>query len=128
MRQSFTLPSVWDSETIWPYLATLSIDGLTGWTIDPEHLHAEFPEREELTDEEQAALAAHVAAYVHTPTWTEVRTVLRPPLLDEADKRINRAEDTGEDTMPLRAYRQALRDITDPPNTPDNFTWPTKPW
>ncbi|MNL78966.1 hypothetical protein D3C87_2054750 [compost metagenome] len=73
------------------------------------------------------ALAAHVAAYVHTPTWTAVRAE-REPLLIEADHRINAAVDKGEDATALRAYRQALRDVTEPPNTPNSFTWPTRPW
>lgn len=36
----------------------------------------------------------------------------RNTLLDKVDKEINKAEDLGQDTKVLRAYRQALRDAT----------------
>lgn len=126
MRHSFPLPDAWDSETIWPHLAAYAADGLTGWSLDADSIHAEFPEREELTEEEEATVAAHVAAYVHIPTWTAVRAE-RIPLLSEADHRINAALDQGEDATPLRAYRQALRDVTEQ-DDPLNVTWPAKPW
>lgn len=38
--------------------------------------------------------------------------VTRDELLKEADILINKAEDTGKDSIKLREYRQALRDAT----------------
>lgn len=58
--------------------------------------------------------------------WDRVRAE-RQPLLDEADWRICRAEDENADTIQLRAYRQALRDVTDQEN-PEAVVWPLKPW
>ncbi|MNT68789.1 hypothetical protein D3C72_2070480 [compost metagenome] len=69
---------------------------------------------------------------------------MREPLFYELDGKVsaaqralrsaNRADDPGaiddaEATLEaLDAYGQALADITEPPNTPDNVTWPTRPW
>lgn len=58
--------------------------------------------------------------------WDEVRRE-RAPLLQEADWRIQRAEDDGLDLAPLRAYRQALRDVTRQ-SDPAAVVWPPKPW
>lgn len=52
----------------------------------------------------------------------------RAPLLVDADIAINKAMDKGEDVAPLRAYRQALRDITTTfANDLANVVWPVKP-
>lgn len=64
----------------------------------------------------------------------------RKPLLDEADIEINKIMDAGLDASAMRAYRQALRDVTssyikvdgDPKVAVDtidleNFNWPQKP-
>lgn len=69
----------------------------------------------------------------------QLRT-LREPLLDEADKKINTLEDDGADTAAWRAYRKALRDITEDYKEEngdwkasvddidvENFAWPAKP-
>jgi len=58
--------------------------------------------------------------------WTLVREQ-RVPLLTEADHRWNKAFDNEQDTAPISAYRQALRDITTQAD-PLNFQWPAKPW
>lgn len=58
--------------------------------------------------------------------WDEVRRE-RAPLLQEADWRIQRAEDDGLDLASLRAYRQALRDVTRQ-SDPAAVVWPPKPW
>lgn len=58
--------------------------------------------------------------------WDEVRAQ-RAPLLADVDWRIQRAEDDGRDTASLRAYRQALRDVTRQPD-PWAVVWPVKPW
>lgn len=50
----------------------------------------------------------------------------RKPLLEEVDWEINKAEDLGEDTIELRKYRQALRDVTN--QDMSELKWPEKPW
>lgn len=65
---------------------------------------------------------------------------LRQPLLAEADYEVNKLEDNAQDASAMRAYRQALRDVTDayikvdgdPKVSVDsldveNFEWPVKP-
>lgn len=47
--------------------------------------------------------------------------------LREADIAIFKAEDNGEPTATLRAYRQALRDVPQQGGFPDNVSWPSKP-
>lgn len=52
----------------------------------------------------------------------------RAPLLAQADIAINKAMDKGEDVALLRAYRQALRDITTTfAGDLANVAWPVKP-
>lgn len=52
----------------------------------------------------------------------------RAPLLVDADIAINKAVDKGEDVTHLRAYRQALRDITTTfAGDLANAVWPVKP-
>lgn len=58
--------------------------------------------------------------------WDEIRAQ-RVPLLADADWRIQRAEDDGQDATSLRAYRQALRDVTKQAD-PWVVAWPAKPW
>lgn len=47
----------------------------------------------------------------------------RQPLLAEADIMINKLEDQGQDTSAWRAYRQALRDVTEPFKSLVNGSW-----
>ena len=58
--------------------------------------------------------------------WAEVRH-LRQLKMKEADVLVNRALDMGVDTTPFSQYRQALRDIPQTYNTPDEVIWPQKP-
>jgi hypothetical protein len=52
----------------------------------------------------------------------------RAPLLAQADIAINKAVDKGENVTDLRAYRQALRDITTTfADDLANVVWPVKP-
>ena len=51
----------------------------------------------------------------------------RVPLLDDADRAINKAEDNGLDSKVLRQYRQALRDITGQSGFPEKVKWPKVP-
>jgi len=52
---------------------------------------------------------------------------IRKPLLLEADYMINNAVDTNVDTSSFRQYRQALKNITEGLNNPDDVVWPVKP-
>lgn len=141
MRITTPLPAVWSKETLFAHLATFAADGLTGWSAGAE-LHAEFPEREELTAEEHAAVLAHIAAYVYTPTWTAVRverSVRFERLDDEVAKTLRQlrmAESAGDAAnaaiavahlVELDTYGQALADVTNGPD-PENPAWPTPPW
>jgi hypothetical protein len=52
---------------------------------------------------------------------------LRSEKLAEVDVKINIAEDNDQATKDLRAYRQALRDITKQKGFPKKVTWPKEP-
>lgn len=69
-----------------------------------------------------------------TRTWVDDLTkaadyqrTIRNSLLDEADILIFKAEDLGQDTTALRAYRQALRDITKQVGFPLEVIYPQIP-
>lgn len=49
----------------------------------------------------------------------------RNQLLKDTDYAV--LPDSGHDTLEIRTYRQALRDITSQETFPDSVTWPTKP-
>lgn len=62
----------------------------------------------------------------------------REPLLSEADIEVNKLEDAAGDAAPMRAYRQALRDVTESykadmstldavSDVAADVTWPVKP-
>ena len=52
----------------------------------------------------------------------------RAPLLDDADRAVNLAQDTNGDVAVARSYRQALRDITTTfDGRLDELQWPIKP-
>ncbi|MEB3196825.1 MAG: phage tail assembly chaperone [Candidatus Sericytochromatia bacterium] len=126
MRLSFPNTARFDLMALHAALAASSIPGITGISTDYDQLFVELPTRDDVTDEELAAIEQLVAVHAAIPSWDEVRRK-RVHLLLEADWRIQRAEDLGEDTAPLRAYRQALRDVTTQPD-PHNVTWPAAPW
>ena len=58
------------------------------------------------------------------PSWTDIRAK-RDELLKETDY-LN-FSDTGTMTDGIKAYRQALRDVPQDNDKPENVTWPTKP-
>lgn len=58
--------------------------------------------------------------------WKSVRYT-RAILLREADDMINMVDDKGEDSGLIRQYRQALRDIPQTYDNPDDVVWPNKP-
>lgn len=96
-----------------------SIDGLTGCNY-PANLST-LVEAGLTEAQAQSALDAHFIAQ----KWHSVRAQ-REPLLVTADHAINECEDTGADATAWRAYRQALRDITEQPD-PFNIIWPEQP-
>lgn len=126
MRLTFPNHTRFDLMGLHAALAASSIPGITGVSTDYDQLYVELPTRERVTDDELAAIERMVARCVGVPSWDEVRRK-RATLLAEADWRIQRAEDQGEDVAPLRAYRQALRDLTTQPD-PNHVTWPEQPW
>lgn len=126
MRLSFPNHTRFDVMGLHAALMASSIPGITGVSTDYDQLYVELPTRERVTEAELAAIEQMVLHCVGLPSWDEVRRK-RAPLLAEADWRIQRAEDQGEDVAPLRAYRQALRDMTTQPD-PQNVTWPAAPW
>lgn len=131
MRQTFPLPGRFDIDGLHAHLGALALPGLNGHSQDigSGMLHFEFPDRDEegepLTAGELAQMDALVASYVFKPSWQPVRET-RAPLLEAADHAINKAEDQGQDTAALRAYRQALRDVTKQAD-PENVIWPSPP-
>ncbi|PSW69470.1 hypothetical protein C0Z01_11545 [Photobacterium kishitanii] len=58
--------------------------------------------------------------------WMSIRYT-RSILLRQADEMVNIANDKGEDNVLFRQYRQALRDIPQTYDNPDDIVWPTKP-
>lgn len=126
MRLSFPNHTRFDVMGLHAALMASSIPGITGVSTDYDQLYVELPTRERVTEAELAAIEQMVLHCVGLPSWDEVRRK-RAPLLAEADWRIQRAEDQGEDVAPLRAYRQALRDMTTQPD-PNDVTWPAAPW
>lgn len=126
MRLAFPNTTRFDLMGLHAALAASSIPGITGISTDYDQLYVELPTRDRVTDDELAAIEQLVAVHVAAPSWDEVRRK-RVPLLADADWRVQRAEDQGEDTAPLRAYRQALRDVTTQPD-PNDVTWPAAPW
>lgn len=126
MRLAFPNTTRFDLLGLHAALAASSIPGIAGVSTDYDQLYVELPTRDAVTDAELAAIEQLVTVHVAIPSWDEVRRQ-RAPLLLEADWRIQRAEDQGEDAAPFRAYRQALRDVTTQPD-PHNVTWPAAPW
>lgn len=110
------------------FVAALEAAGFTGasFTVIGDELFVELPDHEAVTAEQHNAIDEVVSDYAGAPCWRAVRKQ-RALLLSEADWRVQRAEDRGEPTADLRAYRQALRDITQGPD-PENPAWPVRPW
>ena len=57
-------------------------------------------------------------------TEDEARTI-RDSLLQNSDHMV--LADSPYDTIEIRVYRQALRDVPQQPNFPENITWPVVP-
>jgi hypothetical protein len=64
--------------------------------------------------------------YPPVPTDASVRTE-RDRLIAQADILVFKAEDRGVDTAIYRAYREALRSITEQEGFPHNVVWPEQP-
>ena len=126
MRLSFKNTSRFDLMGLHAALMASSIFGITGVSADADNVYVELPTRDKVTEEEFSAIESLVAANSSFKSWEDARKK-RVSLLKEADWRIERADDNGLDSSPMRAYRQALRDITKQ-SDPDNVVWPVKPW
>jgi hypothetical protein len=94
----------------------LAAMGFSGWCINCATGEIEQPE---LTEEQLAEVEAHRQANV---LWARVRA-RRDSRLAATDRWA-----LSDRTMPesMRAYRQALRDVTNQPD-PENITWPVRP-
>lgn len=64
--------------------------------------------------------------YQSVADWNEIREV-RESLLVDAGNLVDTALDNGIDATPFRQYRQALRDIPQTYDNPEDVVWPTKP-
>lgn len=126
MRLSFPNQTRFDLMGLHAALMACNIPGVSGVSTDYDMLHIEIPLRDRVTDDELAAIKAIVDRCIAVPDWDEARRK-RIGMLSEADWRISKAEDNGERQEELRAYRQALRDITKQ-SDPANVIWPVKPW
>lgn len=126
MRKSYPRPEKIDIQQLTALIYKLELDHFAGISMDKQEIHLEFKDdRTKFTTTETKKLDAAIAAYEYKVPVSEIRE-LRVPLLLEADWRINKAEDSGEDTSELRKYRQALRDITN--QDLSELMWPEKPW
>ncbi|NOJ25741.1 phage tail assembly chaperone [Vibrio coralliilyticus] len=75
---------------------------------------------------ETQSFAYNESDQVTQTRWAEVRAI-RDAKLSGADALMNRAVDNGLDTTTISQYRQALRDIPQTYNQPDDVVWPQKP-
>jgi len=103
--------------------ADASLQGLPFSDVD----ESELPQDREFRDQwRMKAGKVAVDPILETEErWKRIRAE-RNRLLDESDKALARAMDLNENVAALKAYRQALRDITEQPN-PKNISWPKKP-
>lgn len=125
MMKTYQKPEKYNTQQIHKLVEKLNIAGFCGIGAQGEELFVLFEGKESLTSAEQKKLDAVFKNYVFVPDVVNVR-LERKPLLEEADWRINKAEDLGEDTTELRKYRQALRDVTS--QDLSELKWPEKPW
>ncbi|ARC94713.1 hypothetical protein B6A42_25035 [Vibrio coralliilyticus] len=75
---------------------------------------------------ETQSFAYNESDQVTQTRWAEVRAI-RDAKLSGADALMNHAVDNGLDTTTISQYRQALRDIPQTYNQPDDVVWPQKP-
>jgi hypothetical protein len=107
-------------------LRSINLPSFGGLSCFGKRLLVVFDEGTELSEAQVEAVGAIVNSLADTNDWFPIRKQ-RGPMLDEADWRIQRALDEGEDATQLIEYRRALRDITKQ-ESPDTVVWPTKPW
>jgi hypothetical protein len=113
-------------QQLWRKLLLLQVEALKYIMLSPTGVLIYLHEDKELSEQDSDRMKACVHSYEVYPDLLELR-MMREPLLQEADWRINRAQDNMEDTTALVAYRKALRDITK--NYEDGpVEWPAKPW
>jgi hypothetical protein len=125
MRIEYAIPTNLCIEGLSEALHQASLTGFSGVSQCRDKVFLEFPERNQALDADEAA-AVEALLNDHPASWESVRQQ-RQPLLAEADWQIERAEDKGQDTTDLRAYRQALRDMTKQPDA-RTAVWPARPW
>jgi hypothetical protein len=139
-------PAVWvnknDATSV-----TVEPEDLENWDYYPASINETWTHHPSVADDSWT----HVAAVEEhweivdnpVPRRNDVLNQLRSrrePLLKDADNEVNKLEDNAQDASAMRAYRQALRDVTndyikvdgDPKVAVDsidleNFAWPAKP-
>jgi hypothetical protein len=107
-------------------LRSINLPSFGGLSLVENKLLVVFEEGTEPSDNQKNAVDKIVKSLLSTFNWSGVRRQ-RVGALEEADWRIQRALDEGEDATQLIEYRRALRDITKQ-ESPDTVVWPTKPW
>lgn len=126
MRLEFDCQPKIDLMALHAAIQAINVVGFSGVSYSSGKVYIELPIRDNITDAELSALQSIVTAQSLVKSWDHIRD-MRVSLFNEVDWRISRAEDTGGRQEELRAYRQALRDITKQ-GDPSSVAWPTKPW
>lgn len=125
MERVYAKPEKLNIKQLDELVRKLNLSGFCGVATRDQELVLVFDERDDLTTSEKKKVDSLLKNYSFVPELLDIR-LDRKPLLLEADWRINKAEDMGEDTVELRKYRQALRDITS--QDLSDLKWPEKPW
>lgn len=126
MRLTFNSAGIFDLYGLHEKLTAANIAGYSGVSVDYGDLFVELPLVDDLDADTVARIEALVRSHSGKKSWDLCRKK-RAVLFADVDWRIQRAEDNGQDTTEMRAYRQALRDVTNQ-SDPDNVTWPVAPW
>jgi len=126
MRKIISAKTGVDLALLHESISKIGIHGFSGVSSDNDLIYVEFSSEYNLEKEQEEEIERIVASSCSAVNWDQVRRA-RYPLLLEADWRIQRSDDNGEDSSSLRDYRKKLRDITNQIDT-SAVVWPDKPW
>jgi hypothetical protein len=126
MNVSFDCDKQIDLMAVHAAASSANLPGFLGVTLFENKLNFGFQRQGGLTKEELVLVSDIFESHKNLLRWDDIRSK-RQSLFAEADWRIQRALDEGEDATQLIEYRRALRDITKQ-ESPDTVVWPTKPW
>jgi len=90
------------------------VDGDGNPYLDPAYIHVDEVEAQSAVPSYYRVKKKDTADQTIRQRKIDELSVLRQPLLVEADVEINKLEDASGDSSAWRTYRQALRDITEP--------------